>query len=79
MNMLHGHSNKLVYVEKSTTVEACRGMGAVAAGRASLASWLVQGHELARKLVGAIGAWHVCRLGVLRLEGLALHGDGVGS
>ena len=59
MNVLHGHSNKLLHVGKSTTVEACRGMGATVAGQASLASWLVQGHELARKLVGAVGAWHV--------------------
>ena len=34
-------------------------MGATVAGKASLASWLEQGHELARKLVGAVGAWHV--------------------
>ena len=72
--MPYGHSNKLVHVGKSTTVEACRGMGAAAAGRAALASWLEQGHELTRKLVGAVGAWHVCRLGVLRMERLVLHG-----
>ena len=32
MNVMHGPLNKLVHVEKSTTVEACRGMGTIAAG-----------------------------------------------
>ena len=59
MNVLYGHSDQLVHVGKSTTVETCRGMGAATADRTSIASWLEQGGPC-RRLDGHARRWALC-------------------